>query len=54
MWAATEAKAIGRGGKQIVNTAANIAFATIRRGLNELEADTQSIAPELLVFLLIK
>ena len=27
MWAATEARAIGRGGKQIVSTATNMAFA---------------------------
>jgi hypothetical protein len=45
MWAATEARAIGRGGKQIVSTATNMAFATIKRGLNELEEDGQNKAP---------
>jgi low affinity Fe/Cu permease len=39
IWAATEAKALGYGGKTIVNAATGLAYATIKLGLNELEAD---------------
>lgn len=37
IWAATEAKAIGKGGKKIVHQATKMAFATIVKGFNDLE-----------------
>ena len=36
IWAANEAKSIGRGGRQIVNTATGLAFATIQKGMLDL------------------
>jgi hypothetical protein len=36
IWAATEAKSIGRGGRQIVNRATGLAFATIQKGMLDL------------------
>jgi len=36
IWAANEAKSIGRGGRQIVNTATRLAFATIQKGMLDL------------------
>jgi len=38
IWAATEARAAGRGGITLVARATRIAYSTIRRGLQELEA----------------
>jgi len=38
IWAATEARAAGRGGITVVARATRIAYSTIRRGLQELEA----------------
>ena len=38
IWVAIEAKALGRGGKQILNRATGLAFATIRQGFLDLEA----------------
>ena len=40
IWAATEARAAGRGGSTMVARATRIAYSTIRRGLQELEAST--------------
>jgi len=40
IWAATEARAAGRGGITVVARATRIAYSTIRRGLQELEAST--------------
>jgi hypothetical protein len=37
--AATEAKAIGSGGRNIVNKATGLAFATIQRGMLDLEEE---------------
>jgi len=39
VWAATEARALGRGGPGLVAQATGLSPATIRRGLTELEAD---------------
>jgi hypothetical protein len=39
IWAATEAKAIGSGGRNIVNKATGLAFATIQRGMRDLEEE---------------
>lgn len=39
IWAATEAKAIGSGGRNIVNKATGLAFATIQRGMIDLEEE---------------
>lgn len=39
VWAATEARALGRGGPALVAQATGLSPATIRRGLTELEAD---------------
>jgi hypothetical protein len=39
VWAATEARALGRGGPGVVAEATGLSPATIRRGLTELEAD---------------
>lgn len=36
LWAATEAKAIGRGGQTVVNQATNLSFTTIKKGLIDL------------------
>ena len=36
IWAANEAKSIGRGGRQIVSTATGLAFATIQKGMLDL------------------
>jgi len=33
IWAANEAKSIGRGGRQVVKTATGLAFATIQKGM---------------------
>src|SRR5712692_5852117 len=44
MWAATEARAAGRGGITVVARATGIAYSTIRRGLQEL-AVPSGIAP---------
>ena len=45
IWAANEAKSISRGGRQIVNTATGLAFATIQKGMIDLtqEATDQRI-----------
>ena len=40
IWAATEARAAGRGGITMVARATKIAYSTVRRGLQELEANT--------------
>jgi len=40
MWVATEARAAGRGGITMVARATKIAYSTVRRGLQELEANT--------------
>jgi len=37
IWAATEAKMVGKGGKSIVHKATNLDFKTIQQGLLELE-----------------
>jgi hypothetical protein len=39
IWAASEAKVLGYGGKQAVNTATGITFPTIKLGLRELKSD---------------
>ena len=39
LWAATEAKSIGRGGASIVHDATGIDFKTIRKGISELEGN---------------
>jgi hypothetical protein len=39
IWAATEARAAGRGGITVVTRATGIAYSTVRRGLQELEAN---------------
>jgi hypothetical protein len=39
VWAATKARALGRGGPGLVAQATGLSPATIRRGLTELEAD---------------
>ena len=39
LWAATEARALGRGGIALVERATGISRSTIQRGLQELEAD---------------
>lgn len=39
IWAATEAKALGYGGRQLVNRATGLAFATIGRGMLDLEEE---------------
>jgi hypothetical protein len=39
IWAATEARALGRGGVALVQQATGMAETTIRRGLRELDAD---------------
>ena len=39
IWAATEARAAGRGGITVVARATGIAYSTVRRGLQELEAN---------------
>ena len=38
IWAATEAKAVGRGGIALVSRATGLSISTIARGLKELEA----------------
>lgn len=42
LWAATEAKSIGRGGISIVHDATGIDFKTIRKGIKELEGSGQN------------
>jgi len=42
IWVATEAKTLGRGGKQIVSTATGTAFSTIKKGIVELDSDIKS------------
>ena len=42
LWAATEAKSIGRGGISIVHDATGIDFKTIRKGIKELEGSDQN------------
>ncbi len=37
LWAATEAKAIGRGGQTVVNQATKVSFTTIKKGLIDLD-----------------
>jgi hypothetical protein len=44
IWAATEARALGRGGPQIVARATGISAPTIRRGLRELAAKAPLVA----------
>jgi hypothetical protein len=39
LWAATEARAMGRGGVALVQRATGMAETTIRRGLRQLDAD---------------
>lgn len=44
MWAATEAKAIGGGGRKIVHEATGLAYATIKKGISDLtETNSQLI-----------
>ena len=45
LWAATEARAAGRGGITVVARATGIAYSTIQRGLQELAAPPD-VAPE--------
>src|SRR5437870_8045722 len=45
IWAATEARAAGRGGITVVARATGIAYSTIRRGLQELTAP-RHVAPQ--------
>jgi hypothetical protein len=45
VWAATEARAVGRGGITVVARATGIAYSTIRRGLQELAAPPH-VAPQ--------
>jgi hypothetical protein len=45
LWAASEARALGRGGIGVVERATGVSRSTIQRGLRELEADT-SAPPE--------
>ena len=42
LWAATEAKSVGRGGISIVHDATGIDFKTIRKGIKELEGSDQN------------
>ena len=42
IWCATEAKSLGWGGETIVHKATNIAYTTIKRGLNDLEDQNEN------------
>jgi hypothetical protein len=44
IWCATEAKAIGAGGKAMVHKATGISWPTITKGLRELEAPQTDVA----------
>ncbi len=46
VWAATEAQALGHGGIAVVERATGISRSTIQRGLRELEADAEPLAPD--------
>ena len=46
VWAATEARAIGRGGVGVVAETTGISASTIRRGLRELDSDEHPLPPD--------
>ncbi|MCH9032974.1 MAG: ISAzo13 family transposase [Planctomycetes bacterium] len=46
VWAATEARAIGRGGVGVVAEATGISASTVRRGLRELDSDEHPLPPD--------
>ena len=46
IWAASEARQLGRGGITIVGEALNMSHATIRRGLTEIESAPSNLCPK--------
>jgi Rhodopirellula transposase DDE domain len=44
IWCATEAKAIGRGGKAMIHKATGVSWPTITKGLNELKMPQENLA----------
>lgn len=46
LWAATEARALGRGGMSLVVTATGLDYKTIRAGLTELDHPEQAAPPD--------